>query len=153
LEQTVLELAAWLRQASGEANLALAGGVALNCVMNARLRDSGLFDNVWVQPAAGDAGTALGAALWVDYRERGERGWTMEHAYYGPGYSDRDIEALLRWSGMPYRRAQNVSSEAAELLARGRIVGWFQGRMEFGPRALGARAILHRPSTPACSSA
>jgi carbamoyltransferase len=148
LEQTVLELAAWLRQASGEANLALAGGVALNCVMNARLRDSGLFDNVWVQPAAGDAGTALGAALWVDYRERGERGWTMEHAYYGPGYSDRDIEALLRWSGMPYRRAQNVSSEAAELLAQGRIVGWFQGRMEFGPRALGARSILASPLDP-----
>ena len=79
------------------------------------------------------------------YRERGERGWTMEHAYYGPGYSDRDIEALLRWSGAPYRRAQNISDETAELLARGRIVGWFQGRMEFGPRALGARSILASP--------
>jgi carbamoyltransferase len=148
LEQTVLELAAWLRQASGEANLAMAGGVALNCVMNTRLRDSGLFEQVWVQPAAGDAGTALGAALWVDHRERGERAWTMEHAYYGPGYSDRDIEALLRWSATPYRRARDVAGETAELLAQGRIVGWFQGRMEFGPRALGARSILASPLDP-----
>ena len=109
LEQSVLELATWLREASGERHLAMAGGVALNCVMNARLRDSGLFDEVWVQPAAGDAGTALGAALAVDLEVRGERRWKMEHAYYGPGFSDQQIEALLRWTGVPYRHTDDVA--------------------------------------------
>jgi carbamoyltransferase len=145
LEQTVLELCAWLREASGERDLAMAGGVALNCVMNARVRDSGLFDNVWVQPAAGDAGTALGAALWIDFCERGARRWKMEHAYYGPGYSDQDIEALLKWTGVPYRRSEGIAADAAALLAEGKVLGWFQGRMEFGPRALGARSILASP--------
>ena len=145
LEQSVLEMSAWLREASGERDLAMSGGVALNCVMNARLRDSGLFDNVWVQPAAGDAGTALGAALWVDWRERGERGWKMEHAYYGPGYSDHEIESLLRWTGVPYRRSHDIAADTAAQLADGKVVGWFQGRMEFGPRALGARSILASP--------
>jgi len=145
LEQTVLELAAWLRETTGERALALSGGVALNCVMNARLRDSGLFDAIWVQPAAGDAGTALGAALLVDFETRGERGWKMEHAYYGPGYSDQEIEALLRWSKLPWRASDHLEEETAALLAANRIVGWFQGRMEFGPRALGARSILASP--------
>ena len=145
LEQVVLELAAWLREATGERNLAMAGGVALNCVMNARVRDSGVFDNVWVQPAAGDAGTALGAAVLVDCGQRGGRRWKMEHAYYGPGYSDQEIEAVLRWTGVPYRRSANIAADAAALLAQDRILGWFQGRMEFGPRALGARSILASP--------
>jgi carbamoyltransferase len=145
LEQTVLELCAWLREASGERDLAMAGGVALNCVMNARVRDSGLFDNVWVQPAAGDAGTALGAALWIDHSASHGRRWKMEHAYYGPGYSDQEIESLLRWTGVPYRRSESIARDAADLLARDRVLGWFQGRMEFGPRALGARSILASP--------
>src|SRR5690606_11332835 len=98
LEESALKLAGWLREASGESKLAMAGGVALNCVMNARLRDSGLFDEVWIQPAAGDAGTALGAALWIDHRQRGERNWRMEHAYLGPSYDDEEIETLLKWS-------------------------------------------------------
>jgi len=200
LEDTVLQLAAWLREASGERCLAMAGGVALNCVMNARLRDSGIFDAVWVQPAAGDAGTALGAALWVDARERARRTgprsaalgtleaapreeptrhiaaleraaapaatiagaadaaeagslaprrWTMEHAYLGPGFEDDAIEPLLRWAKLPYRRLDDVAEATAELLEHNRIVGWFQGRMEFGPRALGARSILASPIDPA----
>ena len=150
LEETVLHLAAWLRDKSGASRLALAGGVALNCVMNARLRDSGLFEEVWVQPAAGDAGTALGAALWVDHRERGgPRAWSMEHAYLGPAYSDEEIEQSLKWAKLPYRRLGDVAEETAELLARDRIVGWFQDRMEFGPRALGARSILASPIDPA----
>ncbi|MBX6343075.1 MAG: carbamoyltransferase, partial [Thermomicrobiaceae bacterium] len=125
----------------------LAGGGALNCVMNARLRDRGPFRRVWVQPAAGDAGTALGAALWVDARERGdgERRWRMEHAFLGPAFSDEEIEAFLRWAKLPYRRMDDVAGEVADLLAADRIVGWFQGRMEFGPRALGARSILASP--------
>jgi carbamoyltransferase len=145
LEQTVLELAAWLREASGERDLAMSGGVALNCVMNTRLRDSGLFDHVWVQPSAGDAGTALGAALWVDWQARGERRWKMEHAYYGPGYADHEIEALLQWTGVPYRHSASIAADAAAMLADGKVLGWFQGRMEFGPRALGARSILASP--------
>jgi carbamoyltransferase len=107
LEDTVLALARWLRQASGERQLAMAGGVALNCVMNARLRDAGIFDEVWVQPAAGDAGTALGAALWVDASQRGrggalaDRRWTMQHAYWGPSFDDATIEQQLRWAKLP----------------------------------------------------
>ncbi|HEX6362167.1 MAG TPA: carbamoyltransferase C-terminal domain-containing protein [Albitalea sp.] len=159
LESTVLRLAAWLREASGERQLAMAGGVALNCVMNARLRDSGMFDAVWVQPAAGDAGTALGAALWVDAHERrapgraddamAPRRWTMEHAYLGPGYDDAAIEQLLSWAKLPYRRADDLAGETARLLADDKIIGWYQGRMEFGPRALGARSILASPIDPA----
>jgi carbamoyltransferase len=155
LEETVLRLARRLRQASGERQLAMAGGVALNCVMNARLRDAGIFDEVWVQPAAGDAGTALGAALWADARERGApdgrlgpREWAMQHAYLGPGYSDEVIEEQLRWAKLPYRRADDLAQDTAALLADNRIVGWFQGRMEFGPRALGARSILASPIDP-----
>ncbi|MGE5594987.1 MAG: carbamoyltransferase C-terminal domain-containing protein, partial [Hyphomicrobiales bacterium] len=110
----------------------------------------GPFEHVWVQPAAGDAGTSLGAALWVDARERaGGRRWQMDHAYLGPEYSDAEIEEFLRWSKTPYRRLGNVASEAAGRLARGEVLGWFQGRMEFGPRALGARSILASPTDPA----
>ncbi|MFZ5520791.1 MAG: carbamoyltransferase [Pseudomonadota bacterium] len=161
LEETIIQLATWLREASGERHLAMAGGVALNCVANARLRDSGVFDQVWVQPAAGDAGTALGAALWVDARQRSgaavsepampsdvplaPRVWRMEHAYLGPGYSDEEIEAFLKWAKLPYRRLNDMARETAEILAQDRIIGWFQGPMEFGPRALGARSIIASP--------
>jgi carbamoyltransferase len=150
LEETVLHIVHWLHEVSGERDLCLAGGVALNCVMNARIRDEGPFERVWVQPAAGDAGTVLGAALWVDARERGsdERAYRMDHAYLGPCYDEREIESFLAWSKLPCRRLDDVAGEAARLLADGRIVGWFQGRMEFGPRALGARSILASPIDP-----
>ena len=150
LEETVLQLAGWLRRASGERHLAMAGGVALNCVMNAKLRDAGIFDEVWVQPAAGDAGTALGAALHVDAQQRGHprRTWAMSHAYWGPGYADEEIEALLQWAKLPYRRLDDLAEDTAELLLQDKIIGWFQGRMEFGPRALGARSILASPLHP-----
>lgn len=147
LEETVLQLARWLHQVTRADALCLAGGVALNCVMNARLRDRGPFRQIWVQPAAGDAGTALGAALWVDARERGadDRAWRMDHAYLGPAYGDGEIEEFLRWSKLPYRRMADVAEETAELLVQDRVIGWYQGRMEFGPRALGARSILASP--------
>jgi len=153
LESTALEIVRWLHGASGCNHLAMAGGVALNCVMNARLRDEGPFDAVWVQPAAGDAGTALGAALWVDWTER-ERApqrkrWVMHHAYLGPAYGEDEIERQLRWAKLPYRRPQDLARETAQLLAQDRIVGWYQGRMEFGPRALGARSILASPLSAA----
>jgi carbamoyltransferase len=146
LEDAALQLAGWLRARSDETRLCIAGGVGLNCVMNARLRDSRLFERVWVQPAAGDAGTALGAALWVDLQQRGgPRRWQMDDACLGPAYGDEEIEQLLAWAKLPYRRVDDVAGETAALLADNRIVGWFQGRMEFGPRALGARSILASP--------
>src|SRR5579884_76977 len=147
LEETVLQICQWLHKATGASDLCLAGGVALNCVMNARLRDRGPFQRIWVQPAAGDAGTALGAALWTDLQERRteERSWTMDHAFLGPAYGDSEIEEFLRWSKLPYRRLTNVAEEAADILVQDRVIGWFQGRIEFGPRALGARSILASP--------
>jgi len=148
LEETVLDLAGWLHSRTGAENLCLAGGVALNCVMNAKIRDRGPFRSVWAQPAAGDAGTALGSALWIDSRNRpvnGARAWSMEHAFLGPAYGDDEIERFLSWTQVPYRRLDDVAEATAGLLAQDRIVGWFQGRMEFGPRALGARSILASP--------
>ncbi|MDB5240718.1 MAG: carbamoyltransferase [Spirosoma sp.] len=153
LEETVLQLIGWLHEKTGARNLCLAGGVALNCVMNARLRDRGPFENIWVQPAAGDSGTALGAAMWLDARSRqastpangNERFYEMEHVYLGPAFGDDEIERFLRWSKLPYRKLDNVSGEVARYLADGHIIGWFQQGMEFGPRALGARSILAPP--------
>jgi carbamoyltransferase len=146
LEETVLEMAQWLRAETGQRHLAMAGGVALNCVMNAVLRDRGPFERIWVQPAAGDAGTALGAALWVDAHHRpGPRRWRMEHAFLGPRFDEGEIEELLRQSQLAYRRPADLMAETARLLQANRVVAWFQGRMEFGPRALGARSILASP--------
>jgi carbamoyltransferase len=117
--------------------------------MNARIRDDGFFERVWVQPAAGDAGTALGAALWTDFSERGKaRSWTMDHAFYGPAFPDAEIEGLLKKAHLRYRKAKDLPAETAAILAEDRIVGWFQGRMEFGPRALGGRSILASPISP-----
>jgi len=159
LQETVLDLARWLHARTGLSKLCMAGGVALNCVMNAYVRDNGPFDDIWVQPAAGDAGTALGAALWTDYRlrteaahaageTRAERRWQMDHAYLGPAFDDATVEQFLRWSKTPYRRLDNVAEETAQLLAEGNVIGWYQGRTEFGPRALGARSILASPVDP-----
>jgi carbamoyltransferase len=146
LESTVSELARWLRRETGSPNLCMAGGVALNCVLNGRLRDQRIFERIFVQPAAGDAGTALGAALWIDWRERrGDRRYEMHHAYLGPEFTPDEIERELKRAKQKYRRLDDVAAETAALLAADRIVGWFQGRMEFGPRALGARSILASP--------
>lgn len=150
LEETVLKLAGWLHSKTKEENLCLAGGVALNCVLNAVLRDKGPFKNIWVQPAAGDAGTALGAALWVDLQERpgAERNFTMDHVYWGPEFEDKDIEDFLQWTKVPYKKMKNVAEETAAILAQDKVIGWYQGRMEFGPRALGSRSILASPVSP-----
>lgn len=147
LEEAVLALSQWLHRTTGEENLAMAGGVALNCVMNSRIRDRGPFKQIWVQPAASDAGTALGAALWIDARQRrlSRRDHSMEHAFLGPAFDDVEIERFLQWSKVPYRKMNRVAEETADLLAADQVIGWFQGRMEFGPRALGARSILASP--------
>lgn len=154
LEETVLELVHWLHHETKEDNLCLAGGVALNCVLNARIRDKGPFKNVWVQPASGDSGTALGAAIWVDAQERQSRkkDFEMAHAYWGPEYDDAQIEKFLNWAKVPYRKLDNIAEETAEILASDKIIGWFQGRMEFGPRALGSRSILASPINPKMQS-
>ncbi|HTH44599.1 MAG TPA: carbamoyltransferase C-terminal domain-containing protein [Oxalicibacterium sp.] len=150
LEETVMQMANWLHEQTGSENLAMAGGVALNCVMNAKLRDRGPFKRIWVQPAAGDSGTALGAALWIDREQRQDRArhWQMDHVFLGPGYDDAAIEQLLRETRLPYRRVANIAQATAELLAQNKVVGWFQGRMEYGPRSLGARSILASPIDP-----
>ncbi|MDJ1499979.1 carbamoyltransferase [Xanthocytophaga agilis] len=147
LENTVVNLADWLYEQTQEENLCMAGGVALNCVMNARIRDKSKFKRLWVQPASGDAGTALGAAIWIDTQQRKatERTFVMDHAYWGPDFSDDEIEKFLQWTKTPYRKLHNVAEEVADMLAEDKIIGWYQGRMEFGPRALGSRSILASP--------
>jgi carbamoyltransferase len=154
LEETVLKLANWLQEMTGDENLCMAGGVALNCVLNAYIRDNGPFKNIWVQPAAGDAGTALGAALWVDAQQRGDetRPFRMDHAYWGPAFEDDEIEKFLQWTKVPYKKLGDVASETAAILAGDKVIGWYQGRMEFGPRALGSRSILASPISPSMQS-
>jgi len=150
LEESVLELVKWFRQESGEENLCLSGGIALNCVLNGRIKVEGGFKNVWVQPASGDSGTALGAALWIDkqFRENASKDFQMEHAYWGPDYSDPEIERFLKKCKITYHKMTDVAEETATLLAENKIIGWFQGPMEFGPRALGSRSILASPIDP-----
>ncbi len=147
LEETALKICNWLYNETKEENLCMAGGVALNCVMNARIRDKGSFKNVWVQPAAGDSGTALGAAILVDnkFRKNASKSFIMHHAYWGPEYTDDEIEKFLKWTKTKYRKLKNIAEETAGILAEDKIIGWFQGRMEFGPRALGSRSILASP--------
>jgi carbamoyltransferase len=148
LEDVLLELTTWLHERTGQTNLTLAGGIALNCVANTRLHDEGPFGRVWVQPASGDAGTALGAALQLA-AEHGERAAPMRGADLGREWTDAELETLLRKARVPYERPEDVAVAVAEALAEDNIVGWFQGRAEFGPRALGHRSLLAHPSPAA----
>ncbi len=155
-EDIVIQIAKVIAKETGERNLCLAGGVALNCVVNGILLRKNIFDNIWVQPAAGDAGGALGAAMSVWYLHfRGERkcvqqGDAMKGAYLGPQYSDPEIEGQLEKCGAIYRKYTEdlLIEKVTEALAAGNAVGWMQGRMEFGPRALGARSIIADPRSP-----
>ncbi|MEU5724576.1 carbamoyltransferase C-terminal domain-containing protein [Micromonospora sp. NPDC047738] len=148
LEEVVLDLSRWLYDTTGgTGTLALAGGVALNCVANARLAAEGPFRDVWVQPAAGDAGTALGAALHVA-GELGDRSTPIAGVDLGRGWSDEELEAELRRAALPYRRPASIAAEAARVLADNGIVAWYQGRSEYGPRALGHRSLLAHPGDP-----
>jgi carbamoyltransferase len=147
LEEVLLELAQWLHDRTGETTLALAGGVALNCVANARLAREGPFEQLWVQPAAGDAGTALGAALYVAAR-MGEQVRPMTTAALGSGFGDEQIAATLDDAQVRYERPPDIAEPVADILARDGIVAWFQGRSEFGPRALGHRSLLADPRNP-----
>jgi carbamoyltransferase len=144
LEEVLLELVGWLHDQTGERYLALAGGVALNCVANARIAEEGPFDEVWVQPAAGDSGTALGAALHVA-AQAGEPVRPMETAALGRGWSDDELRAWLDTAGVAYEEPDDLEGAVAEILAEGTVVGWFQGRSEYGPRALCRRSLLADP--------
>ncbi|MFN8017967.1 MAG: carbamoyltransferase C-terminal domain-containing protein [Acidimicrobiales bacterium] len=148
LEEVLLDLAWWLHDETGEEALTLAGSIALNWVANSRLHEDGPFRDVWVQPAAGDGGTALGAAYHVAV-ELGDEPRPMCSASLGRGWTDDAIEAELRRAGLAYHRAGDVAADAARLLADDALVGWFQGRSEFGPRALGHRSLLAHPGRPA----
>ncbi|NYI04105.1 carbamoyltransferase family protein [Allostreptomyces psammosilenae] len=148
VEETLLALARWLHRASGARTLAMAGGVALNCVANSRIAAEGPFDTVWVQPAAGDAGTALGAALHLA-AAAGETIRPMRGADLGRGWSDEEIEQALITARLPYQRPRDLAETVAETLAGNGVVAWYQGRSEYGPRALGHRSLLAHPGHPA----
>lgn len=145
-EEAALHVARALHRATGARALCLVGGVALNCVMNGRLLREGPFEDVFVQPMANDAGTSLGAALWVHHVALGcPRGEPLHDVYLGPAYDDETCRAALERHGLHFHRSDDVAEETAALLADGKIVAWFQGRMEVGPRALGNRSILADP--------
>ncbi|HEV2821384.1 MAG TPA: carbamoyltransferase C-terminal domain-containing protein, partial [Solirubrobacteraceae bacterium] len=144
LEEMLLELGTWLHEQTGETRLAMAGGVALNCVANTRLYREGPFASVWVQPAAGDAGTALGAAQWVAARG-GNAVEPMSTAALGPAWDDDALADWLTVAGVAFERPLDVAEAVAQALADDGIVAWFQGRSEFGPRALGHRSLLADP--------
>ncbi len=159
IEEIIIKLAQTTVELTGCRDLVMAGGVALNCVANGRLLRSGIVDNLWVQPAAGDAGGSVGAALAVHYigkeaaRSVSGNGLDQMHgAYLGPGFSDQDVIQLCRKYEAPfqcYAEFGELADKVAAILAEGQVVGWFQGRMEYGPRALGNRSILGDPRNPA----
>ncbi len=150
LETAVMKMAQWLYEQTGIRNLCLAGGTAMNCSMNGKLANLPFVDNIFIQPVAHDAGTALGAALAVHVEKSGTRPkWRMEHAYWGAEYDNEEIEtALNSFDNISYHRSKDVCVETAKILAEGKVVGWFQGKFEVGARALGNRSILANPSLP-----
>lgn len=145
-QQVILELALKLKKQFRMNKLCLAGGAALNCVANAALQKEGGFADMFVQPAANDAGSALGAALyvWCGLQEQ-PRNFTMQHAFYGPEYSEEEIKRALKNAGLSGEKVADAPKRAAAFVAEGKIVGWFNGRMEMGPRALGNRSLLADP--------
>jgi carbamoyltransferase len=155
-EEVVLKLARGIVKETGERNLCLAGGVALNCVANGVLRREKIFDAIWVQPAAGDAGGALGAALAIQHLELGHNRIAedsmdqMQGAFLGPSFTTDEIETSLNKHGAAFRQLNenDLLTEVAQSLVAGKAVGWMQGRMEYGPRALGARSIIADPRSP-----
>ena len=160
-EQIMLRLARHARAVTGQRNLCLAGGVALNCVANGLIQRERIFERMWIQPAAGDAGGALGAALAVWHMRKDHpqprtvmQPDAMQGAFLGPEFSDAEIESVLQQHGAVYQRLpqDEMLDRVTDLLTREKIVGWVQGRMEFGPRALGHRSILGDPRSPKMQS-
>jgi carbamoyltransferase len=155
-EEVMFRLAKYVRSKTQLRNLCLAGGVALNCVANGRILREGLFDQLWIQPAAGDAGGALGAALvvWHHYLDKPRRAEghkdSQQGSFLGPAFSKEEIRTFLQSRHVPYQELNEdeIPEKIADLIAAEKVVGWFQGRMEFGPRALGARSILGDARSP-----
>jgi len=147
LEEVLVELARWLHARTGDRDLVMAGGVALNCVANTRLWREGPFERVWVQPAAGDAGTAYGAALYVAH-ELGDPVQPMPTAALGRAWDDAAIERRLTTAGIAFERPDDLADTIAQVIADNGVVAWFQGRSEFGPRALGHRSLMADPRRP-----
>ncbi|MFC1836936.1 carbamoyltransferase, partial [Thermodesulfobacteriota bacterium] len=155
-EEVMLRTAAHIKKVTGEKYLCLAGGVALNCVGNGRVLREGPFEDIWIQPAAGDAGGALGAALFVWHqilgngREADDTNDLQTGSYLGPEYSEQEIKQFLDSKGYKYSYLPNgdLPGKIADLIDDGKVIGWFQGRMEFGPRALGARSIIGDARSP-----
>jgi carbamoyltransferase len=151
LEEVVLEMLRDLHAKTGLDALCMAGGVALNCVVNGKIFDETPFRDLYIQPAAYDGGTSVGAAAYVQHHELGaQRTFVMDHAYWGPEYGDARMKAALESAGIAYEETSidKVVARAADALADGGIIGWYQGRVEFGPRALGNRSILADPRRP-----
>ncbi|MBE3008042.1 carbamoyltransferase [Microbispora sp. NEAU-D428] len=147
LEEVLLDLATWLHERTGARYLTMAGGVALNCVANTRLFAEGPFEEVWVQPAAGDSGTALGGALHLA-QANGDPVTPMPGADLGRGWTDEELGAWLDVARVPYERPADLVATVAAELAADRVIAWFQGRAEYGPRALGRRSLLAHPGNP-----
>jgi carbamoyltransferase len=152
-EEVLIGRAKWLRETTGAKNLCIAGGVALNCVANGRIVREAGFENVWIQPAAGDDGIAIGCAYYGYLQVlKQPRSFVMNHAYLGVEYKDDDVGNAAKKNRVRLqatsRVSPNICAEAAKLLSEGNVFGWFQGRAEFGPRALGNRSILADPRTP-----
>jgi carbamoyltransferase len=160
-EEIMLRTARHVHRQTGSRNLCLAGGVALNCVANGRILREGPFENLWIQPAAGDAGGALGVALFIHHQllenpRMPDATDSQAGSFLGPAFSDAEIERFLQTSGAAYARCGSdlaLCEAVADALVAGKVVGWFQGRMEFGPRALGARSILDDARVPRMQSA
>ena len=152
-EEVVIAMAKEAKRLTNSDNLCLAGGVALNCVANGRLMDENIFKNIWIQPAAGDAGGALGAALAAHHiyygaELRNKQADTMSGSYLGPRFYDSEIERMARKHKAKFKKfdsTKETCAECAKLISQGQVIGWFQGRMEFGPRALGNRSIIADP--------
>tara|TARA_A100001388_G_scaffold182021_1_gene136367 strand:- start:38534 stop:40336 length:1803 start_codon:yes stop_codon:yes gene_type:complete len=147
LEEIFISICSFVKDETELDNLCLAGGVALNCVANGKLLKKNLFENLWIQPAAGDAGGALGAALYCSnqkYNNNSKKPQFMS-PYLGPEFKDEDIEIYLKKNKINFLKTKNITEISADLLSKGKIIGWFQGGSEFGPRSLGNRSILGNP--------
>jgi carbamoyltransferase len=149
-ERVLLARARWLRETTGAKNLCIAGGVALNCVANGKIAREAGFENVWIQPAAGDDGVAIGCAFYGHLAVQNKpRSWTLNNAYFGRPYSDQEVDdathrRLVRLVSKT-KLSDDICRDVAKLLSEGNVLGWFQGRSEFGPRSLGNRSILADP--------
>lgn len=155
-EEVMIKIVRHIRKETGERYLCLAGGVALNCVANGKILDEKIFDDIWIQPASGDAGGALGAAfvVWHQYKKKPRQVQSgrdsMRGAYLGPGFKDSEIESYLKENQIPYTKHSTdyLINLVSDLLGSEKVIGWFQGRMEFGPRALGNRSIIGDARSP-----